>query len=115
MSEVQKHQGQATDHFLSGRNLQKKLSYLMECPHCHKEIPGKKCAECGATIPLESHYCMNCGSNLKEDIRDRIDHDDAFDLENRVLCPDGTCTGIIVNGKCTECGKPYKGGEVKEN
>jgi hypothetical protein len=25
-----------------------------------------------------------------------------------VLCPDGTCTGIIVDGKCTECGKPHK-------
>jgi hypothetical protein len=31
--------------------------------------------------------------------------DDELDLENRVLCPDGTCTGIIVDGRCTECGR----------
>ena len=36
------------------------------------------------------------------------DQDSGFDLENRVLCPDGTCTGIIVNGKCSECGTAYK-------
>lgn len=80
----------------------------MECPHCHKEVPGKNCPSCGALIPLESHYCMNCGVNLGEEAEDSIDQDEGFDLERRVLCSDGTCTGIIIDGKCTECGKPYE-------
>jgi len=80
----------------------------MECPHCNREIPGKNCPNCNAVIPLESHYCMDCGVDLEEDAGDVIEQDDGFDLENRVLCPDGSCTGIIINGKCTECGKPSK-------
>ena len=38
------------------------------------------------------------------------EEEDGFDLDNRVLCPDGNCTGIIIDGKCIECGKPYKKG-----
>ena len=34
-----------------------------------------------------------------------MDEDDELDLENRVLCPDGTCTGIVVGGRCTVCGR----------
>jgi len=51
---------------------------------------------------------MECGMNLEEEQKDIIQQDDEFDLEDRVLCPDGTCTGIIIDGKCVECGKPYK-------
>ncbi|MFC1869236.1 zinc ribbon domain-containing protein [Thermodesulfobacteriota bacterium] len=81
----------------------------MECPHCHKEIPGKECPQCGESIQLESHYCMNCGVNLEERQEEVIEEDNGFDLEDRVLCPDGTCNGIIIDGKCSECGKPFKG------
>ena len=77
----------------------------MECPYCQKDLPGKECLECGAMIPLESRYCMKCGASVEE-IIDRNEDGDEFDLDNRVLCSDGTCTGIIVDGKCTECGKP---------
>jgi len=38
------------------------------------------------------------------------DDDEDLDLDNRVLCPDGSCTGIIVDGRCTECGKAYPEG-----
>ena len=89
----------------------------MECSHCHKEIIGKECSHCGANIPLESRYCMECGTNLEEkaedlveEAEDLLEEDDGFDFENRVLCPDGNCTGIIIDGKCSECGKPHKGG-----
>ena len=54
---------------------------------------------------------MNCGVPLKEEKEIASGQED-FDLENRVLCPDGTCTGIIINGKCTECGKPYAGSQA---
>ncbi|MFZ0449662.1 MAG: zinc-ribbon domain-containing protein [Desulfatiglandaceae bacterium] len=89
----------------------------MRCPHCEKEISGKTCPECGSETPGEARYCMECGSLLEyageetagaEDVREETAdaEDDEIDFENRVLCPDGTCTGIIVDGKCTECGKP---------
>ena len=78
----------------------------MECPHCKQEISGKKCQDCGAESPLDSIYCTQCGS-LLEVISDTMsDEAEGLDFENRVLCPDGTCTGIIVDGKCTYCGKP---------
>jgi len=60
---------------------------------------------------------MNCGVPLKEERESASGQKSAsgqedFDLENRILCPDGTCTGIIVNGKCTECGRPYAGSQA---
>lgn len=36
---------------------------------------------------------------------DLLEDDDGIDFEERILCPDGTCLGIIVGGKCSECGK----------
>ena len=79
----------------------------MECPHCHQEIPGKTCAECGTQVPQESRYCMACGASFREEAGGVSDAEEGPDLENRVLCPDGNCTGIIIDGKCSECGKPY--------
>ena len=78
----------------------------MECPHCRKEIFEQSCPECGEMVPSGGRYCMHCGIRLEND-QDVSPKDEDFDLENRVLCEDGTCTGIIVNGKCTECGKTY--------
>jgi predicted amidophosphoribosyltransferase len=80
----------------------------MRCPHCDEEIGGPKCPECGAMMPESASYCMDCGfpmnENSEEDIvTDGDEHD--FDFDNRVLCPDGACTGIIIEGKCVECGK----------
>jgi hypothetical protein len=51
---------------------------------------------------------MHCGAGLKEKTEPAPEQDGGFDLESRILCPDGTCTGIIINGKCTECGDAYK-------
>jgi hypothetical protein len=80
----------------------------MECPHCHEEIPGIECPHCGAPIPPESNFCMICGADLKVEPGVANDEDNGYDPDDRILCPDGTCTGIIVDGKCSECGKPYK-------
>ena len=48
---------------------------------------------------------MECGVSLVEEVEDSFEDDNGFDLGDRVLCPDGTCTGIIVDGRCSECGK----------
>ena len=99
----------------------------MKCPHCEEEIPGTPCPECGKIVFADANYCSACGIPLKESAKavhqgkNFFDHDDEedIDFDNRVLCPDGTCTGIIVNGRCSECGKvvgdenPLMGDEEK--
>ncbi len=78
----------------------------IKCPDCGREIPGKECPDCGEMTPEESRYCINCGVNLQPEHEETTPDDSGFDLENRVLCSDGACTGIIINGRCSECGKP---------
>ena len=80
----------------------------MECPHCHQEVLTRECPHCGNKIPIESRYCMSCGVKVEERSEEVIVDDSGFDLENRILCPDGTCTGIIIDGRCIECGRPFK-------
>lgn len=86
----------------------------MHCPHCQKEIEGKTCPECSQTVPQESRFCMFCGVSLDETRIESDIEEDPFDFDNRILCPDGTCTGIIVEGKCTECGKSFQGDQIEE-
>jgi hypothetical protein len=45
-------------------------------------------------------------------------NDKPFSLEDRILCPDGACIGLIgSDGRCKVCGKLYEGDEplVNEN
>jgi uncharacterized membrane protein YvbJ len=82
----------------------------VKCPHCEKEIPGTTCPDCGVVNPEEAKFCMECGVSLRENAEEDAEEttfeaENGFDLDDRILCPDGTCTGIIVDGKCTECGK----------
>jgi DNA-directed RNA polymerase subunit RPC12/RpoP len=67
------------------------------------------CPECGTQVPGESRYCMTCGALFKSETGSVSDAEEGLDIESRVLCPDGNCTGIIIDGKCSECGKPYSG------
>ena len=40
---------------------------------------------------------------------EELSHSDD-DWENRTLCPDESCIGVIgPDGRCKECGKRYKG------
>ena len=39
-----------------------------------------------------------------------------FNLEERVLCSDDTCIGLVgPDGRCKECGKPYESEEQEGN
>jgi len=65
-------------------------------------------------VPEESRYCLYCGAMLKDDPQAVDDsasagEKDDIDFDSRVLCIDGNCIGIIVNGKCNICGKRHKG------
>lgn len=81
----------------------------MQCPYCHETLPSKTCPNCGEEVPEESRYCLACGAAFEQaDTPPVSDDEEGLDLENRILCPDGTCTGIIENGRCTVCGKAYK-------
>ncbi|MFO7783794.1 MAG: hypothetical protein ACQET7_03810 [Thermodesulfobacteriota bacterium] len=91
----------------------------MECPHCKEKLPSITCPACNEEIPGNSVYCLFCGMRLDgesepDSFEEDTFKDDSFeddtegpDFDNRVLCPDGTCTGIIENGRCTECGKRF--------
>ena len=40
--------------------------------------------------------------------KEKMQSDD--DWENRILCSDESCIGVIgPDGRCKECGKPYQG------
>jgi hypothetical protein len=78
----------------------------MKCPNCSQEITGIVCPDCQEQNPEAARYCMMCGAPLLRGAGDDAEAEE-FDLDDRILCPDGTCTGIIVDGKCTECGKAY--------
>jgi DNA-directed RNA polymerase subunit RPC12/RpoP len=49
---------------------------------------------------------MTCGASFKAEAGGASDAEEGLDLDSRILCPDGNCTGIILDGKCSECGKP---------
>ncbi len=77
----------------------------MKCPYCEKELQGATCRECGMVSPDGANFCMECGARISVPGVEAVTDTQDFDLEERVLCPDGNCTGIIIDGKCTECGK----------
>jgi hypothetical protein len=50
---------------------------------------------------------MNMETELPEENQEEITHSGS-DWDNRVLCSDGNCIGVIgSDGRCKECGKPY--------
>lgn len=52
---------------------------------------------------------MNMERQMPEENQDQITHNGS-DWDNRVLCSDGNCIGVIgSDGRCKECGKKYEG------
>jgi hypothetical protein len=75
--------------------------------------PDGRCKECGKLYqetPAEEMDTAQSDSTLLEDPDElpapRFDDD----WENRTLCSDESCIGVIgPDGRCKECGKPYEG------
>ncbi|HOP85331.1 MAG TPA: hypothetical protein PLM71_07125 [Syntrophorhabdaceae bacterium] len=76
----------------------------MICEKCAGEIETIKCNTCNGEILPLGDYCYLCGAALNKKIEDE---EESFDLSNRILCSDGTCIGVVENGVCKLCGKPY--------
>lgn len=79
--------------------------------------PDGRCKECGK--PFEGEFTPVADNGEYIDTEDETpdneedyseeDHDDDGDLdwENRTLCSDESCIGVIgSDGRCKECGKP---------
>ena len=85
--------------------------------------PDGRCKECGKPgkeSPAEEINAAQSESATQEDLDERpapqedLDEQPApqfsDDWENRVLCSDESCIGVIgPDGRCKECGKAYKG------
>lgn len=79
----------------------------MICEKCGSETETVKCIKCGEEIAKLGPYCYLCGAGLSEKTATEAETDGA-DFENRILCSDGTCIGVInEQGVCKVCGKPY--------
>jgi len=80
--------------------------------------PDGRCKECdlqyeGEFTPTDD---VSDGIDAEDEASDAdeefaqedMDDDGAMDWENRILCVDESCIGVIgPDGRCKECGKPY--------
>lgn len=83
---------------------------MLNCEKCGHEIETLDCGNCGGKNPTDAQYCCYCGKPFQDKVSGKKEKKDKkgdpYDIENRVLCPDGSCIGIInEKGVCTECGK----------
>jgi hypothetical protein len=70
------------------------------------------CKECGKPYDgptIEGQvFDADTADEVDEEIEDEEVTADKSDWEDRQLCSDGNCIGIIgSDGRCKECGKPY--------
>jgi hypothetical protein len=69
--------------------------------------PDGRCKECGITCgnPSQREEEAKVSTSVPE-YGTKPDQEPDADWENRRLCPDGNCIGIIgPDGRCGECGK----------
>jgi hypothetical protein len=78
--------------------------------------PDGRCRECGRAHGPEAiadAQAPDPSAAVEADERRPLSDDSAetdADWENRRLCSDGNCIGVIgPDGRCRECGKPYAG------
>jgi hypothetical protein len=76
---------------------------ISQCENCEPQPAGKTCRGCEETVPAWARYCPLCGRKFEEAAPTS---GDPPDMENRRLCPDGNCIGILgADGRCIICGK----------
>lgn len=76
----------------------------LECENCGHESATKVCSACEEKVPAWVKFCPLCGHEFKE--KKAATGEDPFAMENRQLCPDGNCIGILdADGRCVVCGK----------
>ena len=83
--------------------------------------PDGRCKECGK--PYEGDHPSDSGVEaveshdhevVDEDDVDPIETEVDTEWEKRTLCRDESCIGVIgPDGRCKECGKPYKESSTK--
>lgn len=95
------------------------------CAMCGHELPPApesdtpllECESCGQPLLPGARFCSMCGHQLApvaedESLEAPEDTEGAwegYDPNKRIACSDGMCIGIIgPDGRCTECGKPYR-------
>ena len=77
--------------------------------------PDGRCKECG--LPYEKEAAVvdiQTMTDSQPDTDEAVDDAPTFgggdDWENRTLCSDESCIGVIgSDGRCKECGKPFAG------
>ena len=88
------------------------------CKECGKPYKGKLPWQIGSEEPGPSPEVSDQPDLPDEEEEAVVDTErdtdgktqDDSDWENRKLCSDGNCIGVIgTDGRCKECGKPYKG------
>jgi hypothetical protein len=93
---------------------------MLKCPSCQQELESRTCPECSKACPGDAKYCCYCGQIFPKDDAVRSSpakkvKGDPFDLENRVLCADGLCIGVIdERGVCCECGRTPEQARAEE-
>ena len=76
---------------------------IPECENCGQPPAGKICRACEESVPAWVKYCPLCGEKFEET---PAAGGDPLAMENRRLCPDGNCIGILgADGRCVICGK----------
>ena len=64
-------------------------------PSAETSVPEAKCAKCGATLPVNAKFCLECGEKVAPAIP-----------ADMVVCPE--CGNAVAKGKfCPECGHKF--------
>jgi hypothetical protein len=76
-----------------------------------QKVDTRKCPFCAEFVKIEATICRFCQKDLPPISypAENTDIENTVTFENRVLCSDGSCIGVIgKDGNCNDCGKPYK-------